>query len=144
MEDEDIINLANLAVIYGTDGIIVTNTTVNYDIIDTPIKKGGVSGKPLAKRSYEVLRIVANEVFGKVPIVSVGGIDSAKEAYKRIRAGASLLQVYSGIIYKGPGLIKDINEGLIKYLKEDGFNHISEAIGVDIPKKLELKEDNAS
>ena len=144
MEDKDIINLANLSVMYGADGIIVTNTTINYDLINTPIKKGGVSGKPLAKRSYEVLRIVANEVFGKVPIVSVGGIDSAKEAYKRIRAGASLLQVYSGIIYKGPSLIKDINEGLIKYLKEDGFKHISEAIGVDIPKKLELKEDNAS
>ncbi len=144
MEDEDIRNLANLSVIYGADGIIVTNTTVNYDLIDTPIKKGGISGKPLAKRSYEVLRIVASEVFGKVPIVSVGGIDSAKEAYKRIKAGASLLQIYSGIIYKGPNLIKDINEGLIKLLEEDGFSHISEAIGADIPKRLELKDNNAS
>jgi len=144
MKDEDIINLANLSVMYGADGIIITNTTINYDLINTPIKKGGISGKPLAARSYEVLRIVANEVFGKVPIISVGGIDSPKEAYKRIRAGASLIQIYSGIIYKGPSLIKDINEGLIKYLKEDGFSHISEAIGIDIPKKLTLKEDNAS
>ena len=144
MEDEDIRNLANLSVMYGADGIIVTNTTVNYDIIDTPVKKGGISGKPLAKRSYEVLRLVANEVFGKVPIVSVGGIDSAEEAYKRIKAGASLLQVYSGIIYKGPGLIREINEGITKFLEEDGFSHISEAIGADIPKQLELKEDNAS
>ena len=139
MEDKDIINLANLSVMYGADGIIVTNTTINYDLIKTPIKKGGISGKPLAKRSYEVLRIVANEVFGKVPIISVGGIDSANEAYKRIKAGASLIQVYSGIIYKGPSLIRDINKGLIKLLQQDGYSHISEAIGVDIPKKLEYK-----
>jgi len=139
-----IINLANLSVLNGADGIIVTNTTVNYDLIQTPIKKGGISGKPLAKRSYEVLRLVANEVFGKVPIISVGGIDSAEEAYKRIKAGASLLQIYTAIIYKGPGIIKEINEGLIKLLKEDGYSHISEAVGVDIPKKLTLKENNAS
>jgi len=144
MEDKTIAKLANLSVINGADGIIVTNTTVNYDLINSPIKRGGISGKPLAKRSYEVLKIVANEVFGKVPIVSVGGIDSAKEAYKRIKAGASLLQIYSGIIYKGPGLVGEINRGLTEFLKKDGFNHISEAIGADIPKKLELKENNAS
>ena len=144
MENETIAKLANLSVLHGADGIIVTNTTINYDLINTPIKRGGISGKPLAKRSYEVLKIVANEIFGKVPIVSVGGIDSAKEAYKRIKAGASLLQVYSGIIYKGPGLIGEINRGLTEFLKKDGFNHISEAIGADIPKKLELKENNAS
>jgi len=144
MKDEDIINLANLSVMYGADGIIVTNTTINYDLINTPIKRGGISGKPLAKRSYEVLRIVANEVFGKVPIISVGGIDSAEEAYKRIKAGANLLQIYTAIIYKGPGIVGEINRGLIKLLQKDGFNHISEAIGVDIPKKLTLKENNAS
>ena len=73
-------NLANLSVEKGADGLIVTNTTVNYDLIDTPIKKGGISGRPLAKRSYEVLKIVASEVFGKIPIISVGGIDSIEEA----------------------------------------------------------------
>jgi len=144
MQNDTIAKLANLSVISGADGIIVTNTTVNYDLINTPIKKGGISGKPLAKRSYEVLKIVANEIFGRVPIISVGGIDSAEEAYKRIKAGASLLQVYSGIIYKGPGLIGEINRGITQLLKRDGFNHISEAIGCDIPKKLELKENNAS
>ncbi len=144
MEDETIRELANLSVLYGCDGIIVTNTTVNYELIDTPVKKGGISGKPLAKRSYEVLKIVANEVFGKVPIVSVGGIDSAEEAYKRIKAGASLLQIYTAIIYKGPGIVKEINEGMIKLLKNDGYTHISEAIGADIPKKLEIKDNNAS
>ncbi|WP_457563383.1 dihydroorotate dehydrogenase (quinone) [Caminibacter pacificus] len=141
MEDEMIINLANLSVLNGADGIIVTNTTVNYDLIETPVKKGGISGKPLAKRSFEVLRIVASEVFGKVPIISVGGIDSAEEAYKRIRMGASLLQIYTAIIYKGPSVVRDINLGLIELLKKDGYNHISEAIGVDIPKKLTKDED---
>jgi len=113
MEDDYIRKLANLSVLYGADGIIVTNTTVNYDIIDTPVKRGGISGKPLAKRSFEVLQIVANEVFGKVPIVSVGGIDSAEEAYKRIKAGASLLQIYTGFIYNGPSLIKNINKKIL-------------------------------
>ncbi|NPA11032.1 MAG: dihydroorotate dehydrogenase (quinone) [Epsilonproteobacteria bacterium] len=136
MEDEDLINLANLSVLYGCDGIILTNTTTDYDLIDTPIKKGGISGKPLAKRSYEVLRMVASEVFGKVPLISVGGIDSPQEAYKRIKAGASLIQLYTAIIYKGPNVVRDINLGLIELLKKDGFNHISEAIGADIPKKL--------
>ncbi len=144
MEDELIINLANYSVLAGADGIIVTNTTVNYDLVKSDIKRGGISGKPLAKRSYEVLRIVAGEIFGKVPIISVGGIDSAEEAYKRIKAGASLLQVYTAIIFKGPGIIGEINRGLIELLKKDGYSHISEAIGVEIPKKLELKEDNAS
>jgi dihydroorotate dehydrogenase len=142
MEDADIINLANISVESGADGIIATNTTVNYDIINSPIKRGGISGKPLAKRSYEVLRIIASEVFGKVPLISVGGIDSAEEAYKRIRMGASLIQIYTAIIYKGPGIVREINKGLIELLEKDGFNHISEAIGIDIPKKL--KDKNAA
>ena len=138
MEDEIIRNLANLSVEKGANGIILTNTTINYDLINSPIKKGGISGKPLAKRSYEVLKIVAKEVFPKVPIISVGGIDSIEEAYKRIKAGASLLQIYTAIIYKGPFIVGDINKGLIELLKKDGFNHISEAIGID------LKENNAT
>ena len=144
MEDDDIRNLANLSVINGADGIIVTNTTIKYDLINSPVKRGGISGKPLARRSFEVLKIVSNEVFGKVPIISVGGIDSAEEAYKRIRAGASLIQIYTAIIYKGPGIVRDINLGLIELLKKDGFNHISEAVGVDIPKKLTKKDEDAS
>jgi dihydroorotate dehydrogenase len=142
MENSNIIKLANISVEVGADGIIATNTTVNYDIINSTIKRGGISGKPLAARSFEVLQIIASEVFGKVPIISVGGIDSAEEAYKRIRAGASLLQVLSGVIYKGPGLIRDINKGLVELLKKDGFSHISEAIGIDIQKKP--KDTNAS
>ncbi len=132
MQDDMIRNLANLSVENKADGIIVTNTTVNYDLVNSPIKKGGISGKPLAKRSYEVLQIVAKEVFSKVPIVSVGGIDSAQEAYKRIKAGASLLQIYTAIVYKGPFVARDINLGLIELLKKDGFSHISEAVGADL------------
>ncbi len=144
MEDKMIINLANLSVENRADGIIVTNTTTNYDLVNSPIKRGGISGKPLQKRSFEVLKIVASEVFGKTTIISVGGIDSSEEAYKRIRMGASLLQLYTAIIYKGPGIVREINRGLIELLKRDGFNHISEAIGVDVPKKLTKKDSDAS
>jgi len=139
MEDEMIINLTRLSIENKADGIIATNTTVNYGLINTPIKKGGISGKPLRDRSFEVLKLVASEAFEKVPIISVGGIDSAKEAYKRIRAGASLIQIYTAIIYKGPSVVKNINEDLIELLKKDGFSNIKEAIGIDIPKKLERK-----
>ena len=144
MKDEEIADLTRLSIANKADGIMVTNTTVDYTLINTPVKKGGISGKPLAKRSFEVLKIVANEAFGKIPIISVGGIDSAQEAYKRIRAGASLLQVLSGVIYKGPGLVRDINKGLVELLQKDGFSHISEAIGIDIQKKPGLKESDAS
>jgi len=74
---------------------------------------------------------IAKELFGKTVLISAGGIDSAEEAYRRIRAGASLVQVYSALIYKGPSLAGDINRGLVKLIKKDGFNSIYEAIGAD-------------
>jgi len=132
MDNSDIEKITSFSIEYNVDGIVATNTTINYDLINSPIKKGGISGKPLAKRSFEVLQIVAKIAFNKVPIVSVGGIDSAEEAYKRIRAGASLLQLYTAIIYKGPSIVKKINLGLIELLKRDGFNNISEAVGADL------------
>jgi len=67
-----------------------------------------------------------------VPIIAVGGIDSAEEAYRRIRLGASLIQIYTGLIYEGPGLVKRINKGLVEMLKRDGYSSITEAVGVDV------------
>ena len=86
----------------------------------------------MKQKSYELFREIAKEVYGKTILISVGGIDSAEEAYKRIKAGASLVQIFTALIFKGPSLAKEINEGLLKLLEDDGYKHISEAIGADL------------
>ncbi len=133
MLPEDAVALCKTAVEAGAAGIIATNTTIDYGITDSPYKKdfGGISGALLTEKSYELFRAIGKELYGKTMLISVGGIDSAEEAYRRIKAGASLVQVYSMLIYKGPALIRDINEGLVALLKKDGYTHISEAIGCD-------------
>jgi len=131
MEPEDAILLCNTAVEAGAAGIIATNTTIDYTLTPHAKDFGGISGALLSEKSYTLFKAVAKELYGKTLLISVGGIDSAEEAYRRIKAGASLVQVYSMLIYKGPALIKEINEGLVRLLKNDGYNHISEAIGAD-------------
>ena len=133
MEAQDAIDLCNVAVEAGAAGIIATNTTIDYSLTDSSQKQdfGGISGALLTEKSYQLFRAIAKELYGKTLLISVGGIDSAEEAYRRIKAGASLVQVYSMLVYKGPALIKEINEGLIKLLQADGYKHISEAIGAD-------------
>ena len=133
MEAEDAITLCNTAVDAGAAGIIATNTTIDYSLTDSPRKKdfGGISGALLTEKSYQLFKAIGKELYGKTLLISVGGIDSAEEAYRRIKAGASLVQVYSMLVYKGPALIKEINKGLIALLKKDGYTHISEAIGAD-------------
>ena len=102
-------------------GIIATNTTT--------VGAGGLSGRPLRKRSTEVIRYLFQKSTGTIPIIGVGGIFSAEDAYEKIRAGASLVQLYTGLVYEGPGLVKKINQGLVKFLQRDGFSSIQEAVG---------------
>ncbi len=129
MTPEDAIALCTTAVEAGAVGIIATNTTIDYSLTPHAKDFGGISGALLTQKSYELFRAVAKELYGKTLLISVGGIDSAEEAYRRIKAGASLVQVYSMLVYRGPALIKEINDGLVELLKKDGYNHISEAIG---------------
>lgn len=133
MEAKDAIDLCKTAVDAGAAGIIATNTTIDYTLTDSPYKQdfGGISGALLSEKSYQLFKAIAKELYGKTLLISVGGIGSAEDAYRRIKAGASLVQVYSMLIFKGPILIKEINEGIIKLLKKDGYTHISEAIGAD-------------
>ena len=125
------LSLCKCAVSAGASGIIATNTTIDYSLTPHAKDFGGISGKLLKEKSYNLFKEIGKEFHDKTLLISVGGIDSAEEAYRRIRAGASLVQVFSMLIYKGPSLINEINEGLIKYLKRDGYSHISEAIGAD-------------
>ena len=112
------------------DGIIATNTTLGRAGLSTrTAEAGGLSGRPLRQRSTEVVRYLYAGTRGRLPIIGVGGIFSAEDAYEKIRAGASLVQVYTGLIYAGPSLPKRINTGLIRLLRRDGFAHVSEAVG---------------
>lgn len=101
-------------------GLIATNTTISRDGLITPSSEvealgaGGVSGKPLTQRSTEVIRYIHTKSNGSIPMIAVGGIHSAKDALEKLDAGATLVQLYSGFIYEGPGLIKKINQALIK------------------------------
>ncbi len=131
MSPEDAIAISKVAIDAGASGIIATNTTIDYSLTPHAKDFGGISGELLKEKSYNLFRALAKELYGKTILISVGGIDSADEAYRRIKAGASLVQVYSMLIYLGPTLIKDINEGLVELLEADGYSHISEAIGAD-------------
>jgi dihydroorotate dehydrogenase len=103
------------------DGVIATNTTIDRSGLSTSkeeieaIGAGGVSGKVLANRSTEVIRYLSRKSVGAFPIIGVGGIYSAEDAIEKLKAGACLVQVYSGMIYEGPGLIKKIKKGLLAY-----------------------------
>ena len=147
MDIELAVNVAKIAVENGADGVVATNTTVDYSLVKNPQDRGGISGKVLKDKSYTMFVHLAKELFGKTTLISVGGIDSPQEAYKRIKAGASLIQVFTAFIYNGPKLIKEINEGILELMKKDGFTHISQAIGADIdkidltPLEVEIEDD---
>ena len=131
MEAQDAIDLCNSAVNAGAAGIIATNTTIDYSLTEHAKDFGGISGALVREKSYELFKAIGKELYGKTILISVGGIETAEDAYRRIKAGATFIQVYSMLIYNGPIMIKEINEGLIKLLKADGYTHISEAIGAD-------------
>jgi dihydroorotate dehydrogenase len=97
-------------------GIIATNTTLSREGLSSKHQQemGGLSGKPLTRRSTEVIAYLSQKSQGKIPIIGVGGIHSAQDALYKLKAGASLVQIYTGFIYEGPGLVKEINEGILK------------------------------
>ena len=117
MQLDDIIEIVRFTKI---DGVIATNTTIGRDDLKTDSKllmkygAGGISGKPLAKRSTEVIRYLHDNSKGEFPIIGVGGIHSADDALEKLAAGASLIQLYTGFIYEGPGIVRKINEAILK------------------------------
>ena len=131
MTPEDAVALTTLAVKKGADGIIATNTTIDYSLVKHPKDIGGISGAVLKEKSFKIFEAIAKELYGKTILISVGGIDSAQEAYKRIKAGASLVQILSGIVFHGPDMIMNINKELIELLRADGYTNITQAIGAD-------------
>ena len=131
MAHETAITLCQTAVESGADGIVATNTTQDYSLLPNPQDFGGISGKVMSDKSYDIFKAIGKELHDKTTLISVGGISDAKDAYRRIKAGASLVQIYSAFIFQGPSMCKNINNELIELLKADGYTNISQAVGAD-------------
>ncbi len=118
---------------YSISGFVISNLTHDRSKLkNKEINKGGaVSGKVLKDKSDSLIKYVYRKTKGRFVIIGVGGIFNAEDAYKKIRNGASLVQLITGMIYKGPGIVKDINKGLVKLLEKDNLKNIKEAVGLD-------------
>jgi dihydroorotate dehydrogenase len=133
LSEAEIESIVDICVRLGVDGIIAANTTISREGLTTPdgesLGTGGISGRPLTKRSTAVIRTIYRTSQGKLPIIGVGGIFTAQDAFDKIAAGACLLQAYTGFIYSGPSFARDINIGLKAILEQGGFKHLDEAVG---------------
>jgi dihydroorotate dehydrogenase len=128
-------NIVDVAMRLDVDGIIATNTTIARSHLNSSANEiavcgeGGLSGQPLRKRSTEMIASIYQITRGNLPIIGVGGIFTALDAWEKIGAGASLVQLYTGFIYQGPFVARDINRGLLALMKKHGFETLSDAIG---------------
>jgi dihydroorotate dehydrogenase len=141
LEWEDIITIIDLAFSYQLAGIVATNTTTKRTGLKTTIlpetgkpiteEAGGISGQPLRERSTEVISFIYRQTQGNLPIIGVGGIFSLDDAWEKITAGASLLQIYTGWLYQGPWLVSNILQGLTEKLEANGLTNINQAVGIN-------------
>jgi dihydroorotate dehydrogenase len=135
LDDAGLADVAEVALATGVDGLIMGNTTLSRPAALRSGHKGetgGLSGKPLMALSTERLAALSRLVEGKLPLVGAGGVASGADAYAKIRAGASLVQLYSAMVFHGPGLVNRIKADLAARLKADGFRCISDAVGADV------------
>jgi dihydroorotate dehydrogenase len=137
LNDEDVDAVADLALELGLAGIIATNTTISRDGLETPRREveglgpGGVSGAPLQARSLAVLRRLRERTDGRLVLVAAGGIADADEAWARIRAGATLVQLYTGFVYGGPGTPARVARGLAARARAGGYARVQDAVGIE-------------
>ena len=132
IKENHISEIVDVAIKNNISAIILTNTTNgNRDNLVSEIKKeeGGLSGEPIQQISTNMIKKFYKQLNGKIPIVGVGGVNSGKSAYEKIIAGASLIQLYTGFIYRGPSVAKDIKKELIQILKVEGVKNIEDAVG---------------
>ena len=131
---EDIVKLVKK---HKLSGIVATNTTIDRpETANTSSEKiykeaGGLSGAPLKDKSTEMIRKIYRLTKGKIPIIGVGGIFTAEDAWNKIIAGASIVQLYTGLVFEGPGIAKSIVKGLKKRVESEGFESISDAVGIE-------------
>ncbi len=133
LQPADIDDIVDVAIARGVAALIVSNTTIGRPALKSRYsgESGGLSGEPLRHLAQQRLVDFRKASGGQIALIGVGGIASAQDAYARIRAGASLVQIYSALVYEGPGLAARINKGLARLLKADGFHSLADAVGVD-------------
>ena len=131
LEPADIDAICRIAIERRLGALIVSNTTITRPALRSRHAKeaGGLSGEPLRDLAHQRLRDFRSASGGAIPLVGVGGIATADDAWARVRAGASLVQLYSAMVYEGPGLARRINTGLLRLMRRDGFSTIAEAVG---------------
>jgi dihydroorotate dehydrogenase len=137
LTEEEMVDIAEVVMDCGVDGMVVCNTTQERpdSLVDTSEYKkgqeGGLSGAPLRERSTECIRTMYRLTGGKVPIIGVGGVASGQDVYEKLRAGASLVQLYSLLVYKGPGLVSRVRDELAQLMVQNGHRHIQDIVGLD-------------
>jgi dihydroorotate dehydrogenase len=135
LTDPQVEEAAGIALEEGVAGLIATNTTISREGLRTPAAQveqmgaGGISGAPVHRRAVEVVSLVYRTTGGRLPIVGVGGIFGADDAWRMVRAGAGLVQVWTGFIYRGFGIAREINRGLADRLRREGMRSLDEAVG---------------
>ena len=134
INNSEISKIIELIIKYSIDGIIVSNTTDSNreNLTDfQKSEKGGLSGKPLRNLSTDLIRKFFKDTKGKIQIIGVGGVDSGQSAFEKISVGANAVQLYTGMVYKGPGVVRDMKKELISIIKKENFKNISEAVGIN-------------
>lgn len=137
LSDAQVDEAVDIAAERGAAGIVTANTTVGRSGLRTAPERiaalgdGGISGAPIRARAVEMVRRVFRRTEGKLPVIGVGGIFSAEDAYALLRAGAGLVQLYTGLVYGGPAVVRDVNRGLLRLLRRDGFRSVADAVGAD-------------
>ena len=133
LSEGEIEAIVDIALRLDLSGIIATNTTISRENLRTKINEtGGLSGEPLRKKSTEVIGRIYKYSKGRLPVIGVGGIFDARDAFEKIAAGACLLQAYTGFIYQGLTFARDVNFGLAEILRAEGFEHLDQAIGSSV------------
>lgn len=133
LSHDELKDVCQLALRLQVDGLILSNTTTSRKQIQSPLAKeaGGLSGRPLKHRSTKMIRDAFSITEGRIPIIGVGGVENGQDAYDKIRAGATLVQLYTALVYRGPRLVCRIKAELDQLLERDGFDSVIDAVGVD-------------
>ena len=132
MNETDMVNVCEAALELRLAGIVATNTTLAREGAYSGLSEtGGLSGKPLTARADEVMRFLYRQTGGALPLIGVGGIGSAEDAFRRIKCGASLVQIYTSFVYEGPFFPRNLNQELMRLMERDGVRNIRDAIGTE-------------
>ena len=135
LNDDQLRDIALISLANGIDGLILTNTTINRpDILKSKskLKIGGLSGKPIFEISNTILKKMYNLTNGQIPLIGVGGISSGSDCYEKLKSGASLIQLYTALVYQGPELISNMKNELVYLIKTEGYKKVSEVIGKSV------------